>query len=187
MGSLPSFPVQREPITFESSNLYTACGKKDLSRCTRTTITEFEKVTEKFFEPVVKKRLNEFEAKEKFEDVTHFANRFPEWDENDIWDLKIQFMAFDLNNDGLIDFPELNKALNELGDKSSSEKRKRYFEEIDIDHSDSIDFEEFLELLAKVSKKGLSEAIGSVGSVGRKLAMLARHLSLDEQMEAGIF
>lgn len=40
-------------------------------------------------------------------DVTHFANRFPEWDENDIWDLKIQFMAFDLNNDGLIDFPEL--------------------------------------------------------------------------------
>lgn len=45
----------------------TLTGKKDLSRCTRTTITEFEKVTEKFFEPVVKKRLNEFEAKEKFE------------------------------------------------------------------------------------------------------------------------
>lgn len=45
----------------------------------------------------------------------------------------------------------------------------------------------YSQLLAKVSKKGLSEAIGSVGSVGRKLAMLARHLSLDEQMEAGIF
>lgn len=37
-------------------------------------------------------------------------------------------------------------ALDEMGDRSTTEERWRYFEELDTDHSDGIDFEEFLEV-----------------------------------------
>ena len=37
-------------------------------------------------------------------------------------------------------------ALDKIGDRSSDEKRREYFREIDKDQSDGVDFEEFLEV-----------------------------------------
>ena len=37
-------------------------------------------------------------------------------------------------------------ALDKIGDKSSEEQRRKYFTEVDTDHSDGVDFEEFLEV-----------------------------------------
>ena len=35
-------------------------------------------------------------------------------------------------------------ALDEIGDTSSEEERRRYFQAVDLDQSEGIDFEEFL-------------------------------------------
>ena len=192
MGAAPTFPVQRVPITFESAKTYTSSGKKDWSRCTRVNITEFEKSTQKHFENVIEKRRCAKEAREKLDDLTPFLDKYEQWTARDIEDLRTQFMSFDINGDGLIDFPELDRALNELGDKSTSGARRAYFDAIDVDHSDSIDFEEFLEyihsqLLSKVTTEGLSQAIGSVCSYGQKCARALRCMTFSEQMEAGLF
>ena len=36
--------------------------------------------------------------------------------------------------------------MDEIGDTSSMDERRRYFREVDVDQSDGIDFEEFLEV-----------------------------------------
>ena len=38
------------------------------------------------------------------------------------------------------------QALDEIGDTSSLAERKRYFKEVDVDQSDGVDFEEYLEV-----------------------------------------
>ena len=38
------------------------------------------------------------------------------------------------------------QALDEIGDTSSTDERKRYFREVDVDQSDGVDFEEYLEV-----------------------------------------
>lgn len=38
------------------------------------------------------------------------------------------------------------QALDEIGDTSSVAERKRYFKEVDVDQSDGVDFEEYLEV-----------------------------------------
>ena len=37
-------------------------------------------------------------------------------------------------------------ALDEIGDTSSLDERKRYFKEVDVDQSEGVDFEEYLEV-----------------------------------------
>ena len=37
-------------------------------------------------------------------------------------------------------------ALDEIGDKSTTEERRKYFKEVDTDQSEGVDFEEFLEV-----------------------------------------
>ena len=36
--------------------------------------------------------------------------------------------------------------MDEIGDTSSLAERKRYFKEVDVDQSDGVDFEEYLEV-----------------------------------------
>lgn len=73
-----------------------------------------------------------------------YRERFPEITEQEIFDLKLQFQTFDLNRDGLIDYNELGQVLDDLGDRSVAARRQQYFDEMDVDGSGAIDFEEFL-------------------------------------------
>ena len=92
--------------------------------------------------------------------------KWQKWDEGTIDSYRLQFRVIDLNEDGLIDFHELYEfthnehrllliiqlscfrchALDEIGDTSSTEDRKRYFREVDVDQSEGVDFEEYLEV-----------------------------------------
>ena len=38
-----------------------------------------------------------------------------------------------------------------MGDDSSVEERRKYFDEVDADHSDGVDFEEFLEVSYQIT------------------------------------
>lgn len=73
-----------------------------------------------------------------------YREQFPEITEQEIFDLKLQFQTFDLNRDGLIDYNELGQVLDDLGDRSVAARRQQYFDEMDVDGSGAIDFEEFL-------------------------------------------
>lgn len=73
-----------------------------------------------------------------------YREQFPEITEQEIFDLKLQFQTFDLNRDGLIDYNELGQVLDDLGDRSVGARRQQYFDEMDVDGSGAIDFEEFL-------------------------------------------
>merc|ERR1711948_191109 len=75
-----------------------------------------------------------------------YKKDFPNITEQELMDLKLQFQTFDLNMDGLIDYNELGQVLDDLGDKSSQQRRKQYFDDMDADGSGAIDFEEFLHL-----------------------------------------
>lgn len=70
-----------------------------------------------------------------------YKKDFPNITEQELMDLKMQFQTFDLNMDGLIDYNELGQVLDDLGDKSSIERRRQYFEDMDADGSGAIDFE----------------------------------------------
>lgn len=79
-------------------------------------------------------------------------------------------------------------ALDELGDTSTKQERRIAFDQIDVDHSDSIDFEEFMELLTVVSKDGsLSDAIGKMCKRGTDKMSIIRTMSVDRQLQLGLF
>ncbi|XP_038059841.1 troponin C-like [Patiria miniata] len=190
MGFAPSFPIKTQPTNFESVEAFDASGRRHEHYHQKKDVTQFESLTSKFFQRYVEERQNAQEAKAKFNDLVGLAARFPQWHESDIADFRTQFLSFDLNHDGLIDFPELDTALTELGDKSPYHVRKQKFDEIDVDHSDSIDFEEFLHLLDSVmmsSEGGISDAIGDMCKRETQNANTIRHLTLEQQMEAGLF
>ncbi|XP_022095808.1 calmodulin-like [Acanthaster planci] len=190
MGLAPSFPIKTQPMNFVSVLAFDTSGKRRKHFRQRNDITEFESLTSKYFGRFVEERQKAQEAKEKFNDLVGLAARFPQWHESDIADFRSMFMNFDQNHDGLIDFPELDKALNELGDTSAYQVRKRKFDEIDEDHSDSIDFEEFLHLIDNVmmsSEEGISGALGDMCKRESQNANILRHLSIEQQMTAGLF
>ncbi|XP_072033024.1 uncharacterized protein [Amphiura filiformis] len=95
------------------------------------------------FVSMIKRRKDARLAKAKFNDMNRIAKNYKHWNRVDLEDMKYQFISYDLNHDGLIDFPELEKVLDELGDTTSHELRRKIFDEIDVDGSDSVDFEEF--------------------------------------------
>ncbi|XP_054766974.1 calcium-binding protein 5-like [Lytechinus pictus] len=190
MGINPSFPipVPKTHISFEPEFSYSSSGhKRDLN--IEYDKTGFESATEKNFQVFVEQRKKAREAKIKFDDLDGLRKKFPHYTVGQIQDFKYQFMSFDINQDGLIDYPELQHALDELGDTSSDQKRRRAFDQIDVDHSDSIDFEEFVELLTKVVAQdgSLSEAIWKMCKRGTEKTSIIRTMPVERQLELGLF
>lgn len=69
-----------------------------------------------------------------------------------------------VNEDGMIDYQELNAVLDTLGDTTSEAERREYFNSVDTDNSNGVDYEEFLELVHKVLI-GKAEATVGFGRV----------------------
>ncbi|CAK8678869.1 unnamed protein product [Clavelina lepadiformis] len=117
-----------------------------------------------------------------------YAKRFPQWEPDDIGDYKIQFEIFDLNCDGLIDFKEMNQVLDEFGEPSEEEDRLKYFKEIDLDHSNSVDFEEFLLVVSKLQASSApGTSIGNIVAKGAKQVKELRRMSVYKQLTNGLF
>jgi calmodulin len=65
-----------------------------------------------------------------------------------IAEFKEAFQIFDKDGDGLITTKELGTIMRSLGQTLSEEELKTIIEEVDHDKSGTIDFQEFLELMA---------------------------------------
>lgn len=85
----------------------------------------------------------------------------------EVKDLKLVFDAFDTDCSGSIDISELQRVMNALGFKTSTESVKKMIGSLDLDDSGKIEFNEFLEFL--ISKQGNDRDIHSELMKGFKL------------------
>ncbi|CAL8077351.1 unnamed protein product [Calicophoron daubneyi] len=65
---------------------------------------------------------------------------------------KETFDEFDLNHDGQLDSKEMKKALDKMGMKNSMAEVKAMIKKVDLDHSGTLNFSEFI-LLVEQKKK----------------------------------
>jgi calmodulin len=77
--------------------------------------------------------------------------------EEQIAEFKEAFQIFDKDGDGSITTKELGTVMRSLGQNPSDDEIKAMIEEVDVDKSETIDFKEFLGLMAKKMKKSDSE------------------------------
>ncbi|OWA54424.1 hypothetical protein BV898_18828 [Hypsibius exemplaris] len=93
-------------------------------------------------------------------------------------------------------FDELSQLLDNIGDSSSREKRQLLFQEIDVDNSGLLDFDEFLtlmDILAGAPKAELDETAGRpnimaeyflrAGEINRRI----RRMNLFDQLTNKLF
>lgn len=187
---IPSHSLHK-PVSFLPQSTFAQIGilPENLGM---TCDVNYTSAQQPMWDKLTEARLRVTEAKLKFKNIdTKTLNQklSNKWDEQTIDTYRLQFRVIDLNEDGLIDFKELCYALDEIGDSSSEEERKRYFKEVDTDHSDGVDFEEFLELIERVR-------LGSAGSLGDRClpigsevqnVMKIGSLSALEQIYYGLF
>ena len=77
--------------------------------------------------------------------------------EEQIAEFKEAFQIFDKDGDGSITTKELGTVMRSLGQNPSDDEIKAMIEEVDVDKSETIDFKEFLGLMAKKMKNSDSE------------------------------
>mmetsp|Transcript_29296 Transcript_29296/g.32542 ORF Transcript_29296/g.32542 Transcript_29296/m.32542 type:complete len:151 (+) Transcript_29296:91-543(+) len=71
-----------------------------------------------------------------------------------IEELKEAFALFDQDGNGMISKEELGKVMKSLGQEPTSEQLDQMINEVDKDNSGTIEFDEFLQLMAKQMTKG---------------------------------
>ncbi|CAH1800794.1 unnamed protein product [Owenia fusiformis] len=201
MGNIISFPVVNPPITFEMDTDFAPTGERIVEKKRRTN--RFERITEDFFQYLLEERAEIIKAKQKFLDLNTSAivKRYPNWNYEDILDMRASFQIIDKQGDGIIDFNEMCSVLDELGDKTTTATRRKYFDQVDVDRSNGIDFEEFLELIWVVSKpkdpeldsdeeaenEEAGNQLGELCLKGGETAQRVRRLSVVQQMQQGLF
>ena len=73
-------------------------------------------------------------------------------------EFKEVFMLFDKDEDGVITFPEVIMVMKSLGQRPSDEDLLEMVREVSEDHMyDTIEFNEFLQMMSKQQKRGLSQ------------------------------
>eukprot|EP00918_Siedleckia_nematoides_P028946 GHVU01062203.1.p1 GENE.GHVU01062203.1~~GHVU01062203.1.p1 ORF type:complete len:192 (+),score=31.00 GHVU01062203.1:380-955(+) len=191
MGNI-SLSVKRQTFCYDDPEHYTYSGefREEMWLKQQQMGNIFEQLAEELFGTMIKQRKEIMTARNKFHasNVVEMAERFENFTVQDILDLKAQFQTFDLNQDGLIDFPELCAVLDELGDESDGETRKTYFDELDHDSSGAVDFEEFLDLIKYVGKDSESgNLLGHMFQEGTQNTRNVRKLSVAQQITTGLF
>jgi len=195
MGISPSFPRKHTPVSYVPKSYFTCVGKRRRDDYTGQT-TFFHKIQQNYWSELLLERTKEMEAKNKFRDMDqetteHFLLRFPNFSENELSDLRLQFQTFDLNQDNLIDYKELMQVLDDLGDTSGPERREQYFQEVDEDGSGAIDFEEFIGLIHRLQYEQEDDRemnnLGLLCKLGGENLQTLRKISLSEKLLNGLF
>ena len=114
--------------------------------------------------------------------------------EEQIAEFKEAFQIFDKNGDGSITTKELGTVMRSLGQNPSDDEIKGMIEKVDLDKSETIDFKEFLGLMATKMKEGntedaLIEAFrkfdrdgnGKISSYELKYVMKMKGMELNDQ------
>ncbi|KYQ96696.1 actin bundling protein [Tieghemostelium lacteum] len=84
-----------------------------------------------------------------------------EFNASEIEEFRKQFKVFDENGDGSISAQELQKIMTSLGEKVTGVQVRDMIKEVDTDNSGTVDFNEFLQVMAK-AKGNNSPAFASV-------------------------
>lgn len=69
------------------------------------------------------------------------------------------FKKFDIDNNGLISYDELELVFSEIGGFASKEDLRKIIESVDEDHDGSINFQEFLALSMKLQSESTAESL----------------------------
>ncbi|KAL1627146.1 Calmodulin [Neofusicoccum ribis] len=85
-------------------------------------------------------------------DADAFAPASDKLSPEEIEEYKAAFAVFDKNGDGDITAKELGEVMKSLGQNPTDEELQDMINELDVDHTGSIDFEEFLVMMAKKPK-----------------------------------
>ncbi|KAG0202865.1 phospholipid scramblase 1 [Mortierella sp. GBA30] len=72
--------------------------------------------------------------------------------QKEIDDFKESFNAFDVNGDGAINSSELRSLLRVIGEKFNAAAIKDSMQQFDLNNDEHIDFDEFLNLVDKLTK-----------------------------------
>lgn len=90
-------------------------------------------------------RLNICGGQLKYKELTvhKIKDMYPHWSDEMLSNIRLQFRAFDTNEDNLIDIIELSSAFPKI----QEDQLENYFNEVDTDGSEAIDFEGFLQLM----------------------------------------
>lgn len=143
-----------------------------------------------FWDKILQQRTNSNVAKRKFDEqsVAEYIRQYPEWNETDLITLRDQFLVFDQNEDGIIDYSELDQVLDKWGDTTDQSERVAYFAQIDNDDSDGVDFEEFLELAHNILTGSTDTASGFAKLYKERMAQKSacNRLSIAQQVAAGL-
>ena len=81
--------------------------------------------------------------------------------ESEIKNMKKEFLSFDADGDGTISAEELAGVLKSFGDEVSEEEVRKVINHFDIDQNGTIEFHEFLIMMAHKPTKAEKEAMAS--------------------------
>ncbi|CAG8626200.1 2429_t:CDS:10 [Acaulospora morrowiae] len=82
--------------------------------------------------------------------VMQLAKKFPQFSQQEIFDLTAQFNKIDIDGNGALEQKEVVKALQESGENKSYDEIRATLKEIDLSSTGKVEIEEFVELIAKL-------------------------------------
>ncbi|XP_051556402.1 uncharacterized protein si:ch211-122l24.6 [Myxocyprinus asiaticus] len=153
MGSFLSYPLVKAPDSYDLPESESEDeDQTDLS-------SEVHKVNLRSCKHTVWKRMRSRNEQTRFDEyrqnwndvVMKLKENSPQWTPEDLLNLRHQFEVFDKNVEQLLDYNELNTALDFIQDQSSPEQRRAMFESVDTHQSNSINFEEYLQLMNNIT------------------------------------
>jgi hypothetical protein len=148
MGCRPSFPLQAH-ISFSPPKHF---GGLPVKAPEDGRESFYHWVQAPYWDKLDKQREEIAATRDKFAGIEQ-SGMPTEWKNHSLEALIVVFRTIDINEDGLIDFYELCSVLDEIGDDTTEQQRRKYFLNIDLDHSEGIDFEEFLNVCFLSCKK----------------------------------
>ncbi|XP_077998749.1 uncharacterized protein LOC144451716 [Glandiceps talaboti] len=159
MGMKPSFPVYVEPILYEPQDHFTSTGRRRVVNNRKMVVkyhlTEFQKINNQIYQDVVtQRRMTNFPKRKLHRvDFRKLHQKYPQWALENLSEFRVEFMAFDTDQDGLLNFEECCNTLTQLGNDSSHQVRDRlFYENVSMDFPEHVDFEEFVNMCDKLAK-----------------------------------
>jgi len=186
-------PIAAAPICYLRPEDYSISGTlrdglQEQWNMTMHSMIFHELETRQLFWPVIFKRMDRFEASQKYDNCKMDAllEKFPTWTETEIFEAHDLFQAFEVDGDGLIEIAEMSVGLDNLGDTTSKKDRIPELCKGDEDGTGSIDYEEFLQILyeQQVIEKTKTPLAKTFLSVNQDIKFI-RWMSTVQQIRAG--
>lgn len=176
-------PLVKDPIYFSLPE--SGMAKVSATGCA------YETATRELIDGVFEERKEKIKGK----DAHHFRfkvnlEKYPGWDQATIEQLREEFQFFDKNNQGLVSFENMSKALDLMGNKSTKAERRSHFDMVDTDHSGFIDFREFCTMMYNLNhsqEEFFSDVLYDLYKAFDRDLMSIPNLTVLQQLQSGLF